>query len=133
MVQGSNQFFNIDCANCRTVTLQTGASPFPQLANKEIHPYSDFALHRMGPSLADQISPGVASGDEFRTAPLWGLGQRLFFLHDGRETDLVRVIAVHASAANSQFPASETNVVISSFNALSASDKQAILVFLRSL
>jgi hypothetical protein len=133
VVQGSNQFFNIGCANCHTVTLHTGASPFPQLANQEIHPYSDFALHHMGPGLADQISQGVAGGDEFRSAPLWGLGQRLFFLHDGRERDLVRVIADHASQANSQFPASEANVVVSNFNALSPSDKQAILVFLRSL
>ena len=133
VVQGSNQFFNIGCARCHTVTLQTGASPFPQLANQSIHPYSDFALHHMGPGLADNISQGIAGGDEFRTAPLWGLGQRLFFLHDGRETDLLKVIADHAGAANSQYPASEANKVVANFNALSSSDKQAILNFLRSL
>src|SRR5262249_62011301 len=64
IVQGSNQFFNVGCARCHTVTLQTGASPFPSLANKTIHPYSDFALHHMGPSLADSISQGIAGGDE---------------------------------------------------------------------
>jgi len=133
VVQGSNQFVNVGCARCHTVTLQTGASPFPPLANQQIHPYSDFALHNMGPGLADQISQGLAGGDEFRTAPLWGLGQRLFFLHDGRETDLLQVIADHASSANAQFRASEANTVIQNFNALSRSDKQAILNFLRSL
>jgi CxxC motif-containing protein (DUF1111 family) len=133
VIQGSNQFVNIGCANCHTATLQTGASTFPPLANQAIHPYSDFALHHMGPGLADQVSQGVAGGDEFRSAPLWGLGQRLFFLHDGRTSDLLQAIANHASAANSQFPASEANAVIANFNALSASDRQAILSFLRSL
>jgi CxxC motif-containing protein (DUF1111 family) len=133
VTQGANQFGNIGCANCHTSTLQTGASPFPPLANQTIHPYSDFALHNMGPGLADQISQGNAAGDQFRSAPLWGLGQRLFFLHDGRETDLLRVIADHASNANSQFQASEANQVIQNFNNLSNSDQQAILNFLRSL
>ena len=130
---GSAQFASIGCANCHTATLHTGASPFFSLANKDIHPFSDFALHHMGPKLADQISQGLAGGDEFRTAPLWGLGQRLFFLHDGRETDLVKVIADHASQANSQFPASEANEAVERFNALNAGQKQAILNFLRSL
>jgi CxxC motif-containing protein (DUF1111 family) len=136
VVQGSKQFFNIGCANCHTVTFQTGASPIPSLANQTIHPYSDFALHHMGPGLADQISQGLAGGDEFRTAPLWGLGQRIFFLHDGRETDLVKVIADHADGVqdrDAQFPASEAKAVVQNFNALSTSDKQAILNFLRSL
>jgi len=133
VTQGSNQFFNVGCARCHSVTLQTGASPFPPLANQQIHPYSDFAIHHMGPGLADNVSQGQAGGDEFRTAPLWGLGQRLFFLHDGRETDLLKVIADHAGAANSQYPASEANIVVGNFNALSTSDKQAVLNFLRSL
>ena len=133
VVQGSNQFFNVGCARCHTVTLHTGASPFPPLANQEIHPYSDFAIHHMGPGLADQISQGAAGGDEFRTAPLWGLGQRLFFLHDGRATDLVQVIHQHASGANAQFPASEANAVVTNFFHLSTSDQQAVLNFLRSL
>jgi CxxC motif-containing protein (DUF1111 family) len=132
-VQGSNQFVNIGCANCHTPTLQTGASPFPGLANQTIHPFSDFALHHMGPGLADQIGQGNASGDQFRSAPLWGLGQRLFFLHDGRTSDLVKAIADHASNASSQFPASEANQVVQNFNNLSNSDQQAILNFLRSL
>ena len=119
VVQGSNQFVNIGCANCHTPNLVTGASAFPALSNQTIHPYSDFAIHNMGPGLADQISQGAAAGDQFRSAPLWGVGQRLFFLHDGRETDLMKVIADHASRANSQFPDSEANQVIQNFNNLS--------------
>jgi CxxC motif-containing protein (DUF1111 family) len=134
VTQGSNQFFNIGCAFCHSTTLVTAPSKFgPGLSAQVIHPYSDFALHHMGPRLADQISQGAAGGDEFRTAPLWGLGQRLFFLHDGRETDLLRVIADHASEGNSQFPPSEANQVVRNFNALSDRDQQAILNFLRSL
>jgi CxxC motif-containing protein (DUF1111 family) len=133
VVQGSNQFFNVGCATCHTVTLKTGASPFPPLANQSIHPYSDFALHHMGPLLADQISQGLAGGDEFRTAPLWGLGQRIFFLHDGRTTDLEQVIRQHSSSANSQFPDSEANAVVKNYFNLSNSDQQAVLNFLRSL
>ena len=104
VMQGSNQFVNVGCARCHTVTLQTGASPFPALANQTIHPYSDFALHHMGPGLADQISQGLAGGDEFRTAPLWGLGQRLFFLHDGRTSDLLEAIREHSSARQLAIP-----------------------------
>ncbi|MCU1258903.1 MAG: hypothetical protein JWO80_1788 [Bryobacterales bacterium] len=133
VVQGSNQFFNIGCANCHTTTFQTGPSAFAGLSNQTIHPYSDFGIHHMGSGLADRISQGLAGGDEFRTAPLWGLGQRIFFLHDGRSTDLLQTIAAHASAANSHFPPSEANTVVAIFDGLSTSDKQAILNFLRSL
>ena len=60
------------------------------MSNVTYHPYSDFALHHMGPRLADGISQGAAGPDQFRTAPLWGAGQRLFFLHDGRTSDLLQ-------------------------------------------
>ncbi len=141
VVQGSNQFVNVGCARCHTVTLQTGASPFPPLANQTIHPYSDFAIHHMGPGLADGVSQGLAGGDEFRTAPLWGLGQRLFYLHDGRTTNLLEAIREHASSSSSptpsstssQYPPSEANAVVKNFFNLSSSDQQAVLNFLRSL
>jgi CxxC motif-containing protein (DUF1111 family) len=133
-ISGAAQFVSIGCAQCHTVTLQTGASAFgPALSNQTIHPYSDFALHHMGPGLADQISQGLAGGDQFRTAPLWGLGQRYYFLHDGRTTDLMQVIAAHSSQGNFQFPGSEANAVIRNFNALSTGEQQALLNFLRSL
>ena len=134
VTQGANQFTAIGCANCHTATLVTGTSGFGAgLSNQTIHPYSDFAVHKMGPGLADHISQGSAGGDEFRTAPLWGLGQRLFFLHDGRATDLLQAILAHASGSNKEFPDSEANSVIANFTALSTSDKQAVLNFLRSL
>jgi CxxC motif-containing protein (DUF1111 family) len=87
----------------------------------------------MGPDLADQISQGAATGDEFRTAPLWGLGQRLYFLHDGRASDLVQTVAAHASQGNNQFQGSEANAVIRNYNQLSTSDQQALINFLRTL
>jgi CxxC motif-containing protein (DUF1111 family) len=131
---GSALFIAIGCGMCHTPTLQTGASSFgPAFTNQTIHPYSDFALHDMGPGLADQISQGQAAGDEFRTAPLWGLGQRLFFLHDGRTSDLLQAIEAHSSRGNGQFQDSEANTVIQGFNAIGDTGQQAILDFLRSL
>jgi len=93
----------------------------------EYHPFSDFALHHMGENLADGINQGMATGDEFRTAPLWGVGQRLFFLHDGRTSDLLDAINQHAS------PGSEANRVVKSFHSLSNAEQQSLLTFLRSL
>ena len=90
-------------------------------------------MHKMGPKLADDIGQGAATGDEFRTAPLWGLGQRIFFLHDGRTSDLVQAIYAHASGGNARYAPSEANQVIAAFNSLSEKDKQDLLNFLRSL
>ena len=87
----------------------------------------------MGPRLADGVSQGAAGGDEFRTAPLWGLGQRIFFLHDGRTTDLVKVILSHQSRGNDQSPDSEANEVIDSYKRLTLQDQQELVNFLRSL
>jgi CxxC motif-containing protein (DUF1111 family) len=87
----------------------------------------------MGPGLADNVLQGGARGDEFRTAPLWGLGQRIFFLHDGRTSDLRAAIAAHRSSGNSQFGPSEANSVVSNYNSLSTGGRQDVLNFLRSL
>ena len=81
----------------------------------------------MGTGLADGVSQGSATGREFRTAPLWGLGQRIFFLHDGRTSDLFSAIRAHASTG------SEANGVVSDFLKLSEPSKQDLLNFLRSL
>ena len=86
----------------------------------------------MGPELADDIVQGEAGPDEFRTAPLWGLGQRIFFLHDGRTTDLRAAINAHRSSADSTFRASEANQVTDNFDGLSESQKQDLLNFLRA-
>jgi CxxC motif-containing protein (DUF1111 family) len=141
VTRGSLEFVDIGCANCHTPTFTAGASAFAPLANQEIHPFSDFALHHMGDILTDHISQGLAGGDQFRTAPLWGAGQRLFFLHDGRTSDLLRAIKVHRSrdaeteSAEPDHEAlpSEADAIIDKFLALSKSDQQAILNFLRSL
>src|ERR1035438_1600757 len=75
----------------------------------------------------------AAAGDEFRTAPLWGLGQRIFFLHDGRTADLVKAITAHSSPGNGHYPDSEANAVIDNFKKLPVQDQQDLLNFLRSL
>jgi len=142
-LNGEKLFSDIGCALCHSKSLQTGPSAFGGMSNLLIRPYSDFALHHMGPGLADHVSQGLASGDEFRTAPLWGLGQRIFFLHDGRTTDLLQAISAHGSKGQNCRPdtrssaseacSSEANAVILRFLSLSPSQKQDILNFLRSL
>jgi len=139
---GSNLFNNIGCALCHSTALTTGPSRFTGMSNVTYHPYSDFALHHMGAGLADGINQGGAGPDQFRTAPLWGVGQRLFFLHDGRTSDLLEAIEAHADCSGSgrnrgRFGnygcGSEATGVIRNFNALSPSQQQDILNFLRSL
>jgi CxxC motif-containing protein (DUF1111 family) len=124
---GQATFSSIGCALCHTTSLTTGPSIYTGMSNETYHPYSDFAVHHMGSGLADGITQGVATGDQFRTAPLWGLGQRLFFLHDGRTADLMQAILAHASSG------SEASQVIGKFNSLSTQQKQDLLNFLRSL
>jgi CxxC motif-containing protein (DUF1111 family) len=105
----------------------------PVLQNRPVNLFSDLFVHHMGSKLADDISQGQAGGDEFRSTPLWGVGQRIFFLHDGRTSDLLQAIQAHSSAASTKYPASEANGVVRKFTQLSPADKQAILDFLRSL
>jgi CxxC motif-containing protein (DUF1111 family) len=124
---GANLFNAIGCALCHTPTLTTGPSKFTGMSNVSYHPYSDFALHHMGSGFADGIAQGSAGSDQFRTAPLWGVGQRLFFIHDGRTSDLLRAIRAHSGSG------SEANAVINNFNSLSPSQMQDMLNFLRSL
>ena len=133
ILKGRTVFNQAGCALCHTPQLITGAATSPALANQPVPLFSDLLLHAMGPKLADGIAQGAAGGDEFRTAPLWGLGQRLFFLHDGRCRDLPCAIAAHASSGNRQYGPSEANAVISRYNGMSEGDKQDLLNFLRSL
>ena len=124
---GKTLFTAIGCAHCHTPTLTTARSRIAALSGKNVNLFSDLLLHDMGAGLADGVSQGEAGPREFRSAPLWGLGQRLFFLHDGRTNDLVVAIRAHASNG------SEANTVISNFASLSESEKQQLLNFLRSL
>jgi CxxC motif-containing protein (DUF1111 family) len=133
ITRGRAQFAAVGCGLCHTPTLRTGDSTVEALRDRAVHLYSDLALHRMGPALADDILQGAARGDEFRTAPLWGLGQRIFFLHDGRTTDLVDAIRAHRSDGNARVGPSEANAVIERFNRLDERERQDLLNFLRSL
>jgi len=125
--RGRQVFQKIGCHACHVMTQTTGQSEYRGQSKVSFSPFSDFALHDMGGGLADGISQGDATGREFRTAPLWGIGQRLFFLHDGRTSDLYQAITAHASSG------SEAKTVIANFAMLSPADQQALLDFLRSL
>jgi CxxC motif-containing protein (DUF1111 family) len=133
IIRGRNVFQDVGCAMCHTPTLHTGKSSVAALQNKDVNLYSDLMLHNMGAGLADDVSQGNAGGDEFRTAPLWGLGKRIFFLHDGRTKDLLEAIQAHLGAGSGQYPPSEANQVVGQYNRLSEIDKQHVLNFLRSL
>jgi CxxC motif-containing protein (DUF1111 family) len=129
---GKSLFGQVHCDLCHTSSLQTAASSFtPALDNRSVALYSDLLVHNMGAALSDHVAQGAAGPSEFRSAPLWGVGQRIFFLHDGRATPqnggLLTAIQAHAS------PGSEANAVILLFNFLSESQKQDLLNFLRSL
>jgi CxxC motif-containing protein (DUF1111 family) len=157
-LNGQSLFSSIGCALCHSPSLTTATSPFTGMSNVTYHPYSDFALHHMGADLLDGVEQGTAGPDEFRTAPLWGLGQRLFFLHDGRTSDLLTAILEHSDGGgqcttrqtaesftddsngsiyqpqtSSRFCGSEAESVTTNFKNLSTSQKQDILNFLRSL
>jgi CxxC motif-containing protein (DUF1111 family) len=134
-VAGRAEFVSVGCAACHTPSFTTGAAiatgsaraPSPALSRQTANLYSDLIVHHMGQGLADGITQGQAGPDEFRTAPLWGVGQRVYFLHDGRTSDLLAAIEAHSS------PGSEANAVIQQFSALNPGQRQMILNFLRSL
>jgi len=126
---GASLFSSIGCATCHNPTVgTTQVSNFTSsLSRAPVNAFSDIAIHHMGSGLADNVSQGGAGGDQFRTAPLWGLGQRIFLLHDGRTTNLITAIEDHASNG------SEANTVEYNFDNLSTTQQQEIVDFLRSL
>jgi CxxC motif-containing protein (DUF1111 family) len=128
-INNGHRLFNaIGCAVCHTETLRTSPSSFtPGLGNVNANLFSDVEIHHMGSGLADNVSQGGAGGDQFRTAPLWGLGQRIFFLHDGRTKDLKAAIEAHEGNGSEASQAEEN------FNDLNATQRQDVLNFLRSL
>src|ERR1700693_785558 len=134
-VNGRALFTKIGCVHCHTPSFTTGkriasgssTTPSAALSNQTANLFSDLLVHHMGRGLADGITQGGAGPDEFRTAPLWGVGQRVFFLHDGRTSNLVEAIEAHKSKD------SEANKVIDRFNKLKAREQQDIINFLRSL
>ena len=125
---GQQVFNQIGCNACHTPSINSGSTFYGTgLNNVPVNAFSDFLIHNMGIGLADQVGQGLANGMQFRTAPLWGVGQRIFFLHDGRTSDLMQAIEAHRSQG------SEANQVINNFNQLSGSHAAALLAFLRSL
>ncbi|MGZ8832197.1 MAG: di-heme oxidoredictase family protein [Thermoanaerobaculia bacterium] len=129
-INNGRALFNaVGCVVCHTATLRSSASSFTAgLSNVNANLFSDVEIHHMGTELADNVSQGQAGGDQFRTAPLWGLGQRIFFLHDGRTRNLLNAISAH----NSKGSEANTSSFLF-FNALSNGQKQDVLNFLRSL
>ncbi|HXZ53972.1 MAG TPA: di-heme oxidoredictase family protein [Burkholderiales bacterium] len=133
IANGRRVFTSVGCALCHTPSFTTGRSSIAALSMRPVNLFSDLLIHDMGPGLADGVSQGQAGPTEFRTAPLWGLGQRIYFLHDGRTTDLVQAIQQHRSGSTTTNNASEANGVVDTFNNLGEGQKQDLLNFLRSL
>ena len=127
IANGAKVFQSVGCVYCHTPSFTTGVSRIAALSNQPVNLFSDLLVHDMGVGLADGVSQGGANGREFRSAPLWGLGQRIFFLHDGRASDLVTAIKAHASGF------SEANGVIANYLKQTERQKQDLLNFLRSL
>jgi CxxC motif-containing protein (DUF1111 family) len=97
--RGEAIFNEVGCASCHTPSLRTGPSPIAALADQDVPLYSDLLVHDLGEYLADGIRQGEAGSSEWRTAPLWGIGRRLWFLHDGRATDLRTAVELHNGEA----------------------------------
>jgi CxxC motif-containing protein (DUF1111 family) len=128
--RGSSLFSLVGCATCHTPSMTTGSHSVAALSNQPVNLFSDLLVHNMG-RLGDGVSQGLATGNEFRTAPLWGLGQRIFLLHDGRTKDLAAAIAAHAQGGSDV--SSEAVIVVNAYNILPTAQKQDLLNFLRSL
>jgi len=117
VIQGKRLFDQVGCAQCHTPDLRTGT--------KDWQPYTDLLLHDMGEDLADELREGQASGSEWRTAPLWGIGLiTRGFLHDGRAASIAEAIQWHGG---------EGAVARMNFEALDESERSDIILFLNSL
>jgi len=131
---GKVVFNDVGCGLCHTPQMLTApVMNSAVLQNRPVNLFSDLLVHHMGGGLADNVIQGAAGPDEFRTVPLWGVGQRLFFLHDGRTSDLLAAIKEHFSPKSATYQASEANAVVPNFVRLPVADQQAVLDFLRSL
>ena len=131
VIRGAGLFVEVGCAACHTPSFTTGDShPVAPLRGQLIFPYTDMLLHDMGPGLADGRPDGLATGREWRTAPLWGIGLvetvngHTMFLHDGRARSIEEAILWHGGEASSS---------LSHFKNLSRTDREALIKFLTSL
>jgi CxxC motif-containing protein (DUF1111 family) len=131
VLQGRIIFDDIGCADCHLPALPTGDSPIEALRFKTANAYTDLLLHDMGPALADNYPEQGASGREWRTTPLWGLGLvddhlggNGYYLHDGRALNITNAVELHDGEARASADA---------FRALTQEARIALLTFLRSL
>jgi CxxC motif-containing protein (DUF1111 family) len=132
IIGGEAAFNKAGCNICHKKSMQTGNHANAALRNKAVNLFSDLLVHDIG--TGDGIAQGTASGAEFRTAPLWGVGQRLFFLHGGSASNLVDAINAHggeASRVTNNFKGISTGVD-APFN-LTPTEQQNLVLFLRSL
>jgi CxxC motif-containing protein (DUF1111 family) len=130
-IRGEQVFTSAQCVKCHTPDMVTGPHhPMAELRNQTIHPYTDLLLHDMGPGLADNMGEDGASGSEWRTPPLWGIGLSAgvsggeAYLHDGRARTLEEAILWHGGEAEASKEA---------FRTLPAADRAALIKFLKSL
>jgi CxxC motif-containing protein (DUF1111 family) len=127
---GFEVFVDLGCGQCHRPTMRTGDHELEALADETIHALTDLLLHDMGEGLADGLAEGDASGPEWRTAPLWGIGLTetvtgaTYFLHDGRARNLTEAIVWHGGEADD---------AMQRFRGLSADDRSRLLTFLASL
>lgn len=120
--RGEDLFMAAGCASCHLPSLMTGPSQIAALDRKPVNAFSDFLLHDIG--TGDGIDQAAARGNEFRTAPLWGLRFRRMLLHDGRALNPADAIDAHGGDAG---PARDR------FRRLPPPDRQALLDFLSAL
>jgi CxxC motif-containing protein (DUF1111 family) len=130
-LHGEQLFAQAGCASCHIPKLQTGTlAGWPQLSNQTIWPFSDLLLHDMGSELADGRPDFEATGSDWRTPPLWGIGliesinDHTFFLHDGRARGFAEAILWHGGEASEAREA---------FRRAKKSDREDLLRFLQSL
>jgi CxxC motif-containing protein (DUF1111 family) len=131
VMHGEQLFAQAQCASCHIPTLRTGVLPgVPSVSNQTIHPFTDLLLHDMGPDLADNRPDFHASGTEWRTPPLWGIGLvrtvngHTNFLHDGRARDLMEAILWHGGEAEKS-----RQITLQ----MSKTERDALIAFLESL
>ena len=129
--KGKELFLKSDCQSCHKTNITTEErSGLPALSKQTIHPYTDLLLHDMGPGLADNRPEARASGSEWRTPPLWGIGLteqvsgHTYFLHDGRARSLLEAVLWHGGEAQAQ-----RDAVMS----MPPQDREALLTYLESL
>jgi CxxC motif-containing protein (DUF1111 family) len=127
---GARLFEQLNCSGCHTPTFTTGSHDIAAISDQTIFPFSDFLLHDMGPDLADGKPDGLASGSEWRTPPLWGIGLietvngHTNVLHDGRARSIYEAILWHGGEAEDGKTA---------FTVLDSDDRDRLIAFVESL